>query len=248
MNKTTIEWCNYTWNPVTGCFHQCRHTYCYNTQKPTSPLNRFGARYRLPDGTFRYEKDWPSRQTNTCHIAVKGEIYPYGYDPTFYPHRLDEPFRVQKPARIFVVDTGDLFGNWVPEEWIEKIRMVVQRCFWHTFIYLTKNPLRLNNYTFLPNEWVGTTITSQEDIQRAEALKGVHARIKFLSIEPLLGPVELNLSGFQWIIIGAQTGPGAIKPDKLWVDMLLKEALKHKIPVFIKNNLGFFKNFRQFPA
>ncbi len=77
MNKTNIEWTDYTWNPVSGCLHPCRNTYCYNTMKRTSYLNRFGARYR-ENSEFRYEKNWKSRQTVKCHTAQKGEVYPYG--------------------------------------------------------------------------------------------------------------------------------------------------------------------------
>lgn len=77
MNKTTIEWTDYTWNPITGCLHPCRYTYCYNTIKSTSFLNRFGSKYKLENGYFVYEKDWKKRQTGKTHIAQKGEIYPY---------------------------------------------------------------------------------------------------------------------------------------------------------------------------
>jgi len=146
------------------------------------------------------------------------------------------------------VDAGDLFGEWVPEEWIRQIRGVVKNCYWHTFIYLTKNPARLRNYTFLQNEWVGTTVTGNSDFQRVKNLSKTDARVKFLSIEPLLEPVEFDLSEFQWIIIGAQTGPKAVKPERRWVDIILQGAEKHKIPVFIKNNLRYSLQLRQFPG
>lgn len=237
MNKTSIEWCDYTWNPITGCFHPCREIYCYNTMKTTSPLNRFGARYRNENGNFIYERNWRKRQTGQCHIAQKGEIYPYGYDPTFYPHRLEEPFRVKKPSKIFVVDTGDMFGNWIPEEWIEQILDVVKKCDWHIFQFLTKNPERLIKYKFPDNAWVGTSVNSDKDRKRAEIIKKARAKVKFLSIEPLLGPVTFDLKGIDWIIIGAQTGRNPVIPEREWIEEIIKTAEKYRISVFMKNNI-----------
>lgn len=250
MNKTSIEWCDFTWNPITGCFHPCRDTYCYNTMKSTSPLNRFGARYKDSDGTFKYEKDWRKRQTGQCHIAHKGEIYPYGYDPTFYPHRLNEPLKVKKPSKIFVVDTGDMFGNWIPEEWIEQIFETVKKCDWHTFQFLTKNPKRLIRYEFPDNAWVGTSVNSDEDRKRAESIKKAKARVKFLSIEPLLGPVTFDLKGIDWIIIGAQTGKHPVAPEREWIEGIVKQSEKLNISLFLKNNLRKYSdNYfeQQFP-
>lgn len=106
MNKTTIEWCDYSWNPVSGCLHPWRNVYCYNTLKATSPLNRFGAKYLDTEGKAVYEKNWRARETGECHVAQKGEVTPYGFDPTFYPHRLDEPLKEKNPGKVFVVDTG----------------------------------------------------------------------------------------------------------------------------------------------
>ncbi len=248
MNKTLIEWCDYTWNPITGCFHPCKNTYCYNTTKLSSPLNRFGAKYKQ-NGTFHFEKNWKSRQTGQCHVAEKGEIYPYGYDPTFYPHRLDEPLKIKKPAKIFVVDTGDMFGNWVPEEWIEQILNVVKHCSWHTFQFLTKNPERLIKYEFPDNAWVGTSVNSDIDVKRSNIIKQAKAKIKYLSIEPLLGSITFDLKGIDWIIIGAQTGKNPFVPKTEWIDKIIKQSNKYKIPVFFKENIKQYSNYfvQQFP-
>jgi len=237
MNKTSIEWCDYTWNPVTGCFHPCRNTYCYNTQKKTSPLNRFGARFLNDHGQFSLQKNWKERQTGECHIAKKGEIYPFGYDPTFYPHRLEEPCKVKTPSRIFVVDTGDLFGWWVPAQWIDSVMNIVYKCQYHTFMFLTKNPSRAKNYTFPDNAWVGTSVNSNQDEERAEIIKTIDAPVRFLSIEPLLGNITFPLKGIQWVIIGAMTGTKAILPKPEWIKNIVKQASILKIPVFLKNNL-----------
>lgn len=250
MNKTTIEWCDYTWNPVTGCLHSCRYVYCYNTIKSTSPLNRFGARYVNEQGTPVYEKDWRLRENGKSHVAKKGEIYPFGYDPTFYPHRLEEPLKVKKGGRVFVVDTGDLFGNFIPTEWINAVIDVARRCPQHTFQFLTKNPKRLLDFTFPDNAWVGTSINSDKDRKRVDIIKKVAAPVKYLSIEPLLGRVGFSLEGLQWIIIGAQTGGNAVKPKKEWVEELLLEAKKHNIPVFLKENLQLYYQLdrKEFPS
>lgn len=258
MNKTTIEWSDFTWNPVTGCFHACRNVYCYNTIKPTATLNRFGARY-IENGTIVSEKNWRTRETGENHIAFPGEIYPYGYDPTFYPHRLDEPKSVKKPSKIFVVNTGDLFGIWVPEEWIEKVLDIVKKCPQHIFQFLTKNPQRLLSVEFPQNAWVGTSINSNRDANRVEILKRVNAPVRYLSIEPLLGEITFDFKGIDWILIGAMTGTssalfepfaspftihiGAMtfhnigSPRKAWIEGVLASADESKIPVFVKDNL-----------
>lgn len=248
MNKTSIEWCDYTWNPVTGCFHPCRLTYCYNTIKSTSPLNRFGAVYIDENGKKACEKDWQSRQTHECHISKKGEIYPYGYDPTFYPHRLNEPFKTKKPARIFSVDTGDLFGKWVPADWITQTIEVVEKCPRHTFQFLTKNPGRLLDIAFPDNSWVGVSINTNRDKPAADLLKKVRAKVRFLSIEPLLGEVDFCFKGLQWIIIGAKTGKNPFQPQKEWVDEIVRQAESLAIPIFIKNNLNYYPQRKEFPS
>lgn len=237
MNKTNIEWCDYTWNPVSGCYHPCRDVYCYNTIKKTSPLNRFGARHLNGAGVMVAERDWRSRETGKPHEAKPGEIYPFGYDATIYPHRLKEPLKEKTTARIFVVDVGDLFGAWVPKEWIEQVLDVTGQCPKHTFQFLTKNPNRLLEFEFGGNCWVGTTVNYDKDAEKAEIVKQVSAPVRFLSIEPLLGEVSFDLRGFQWLIVGAQTGKNPPLPDNEWVDGILKQTARAHIPVFMKDNL-----------
>lgn len=246
MNKTNIEWCNYTWNPVSGCYHACRNIYCYNTMKATSPLNRFGARYLNNEGVIVSEKDWKTRETGKPKEAKKGEIYPFGYDATFYPHRLKEPLKVKKAARIFVVDVGDLFGAWVLKEWIEQVLEIAWQCSWHTFQFLTKNPIRLSEFGFPDNCWVGTSVNSDKDSDRADMLRNIKAPVRYLSIEPLLGKVSFDLKGFQWIILGAQTGRNPVKPEKEWIADILRHSGALNIPVFMKHNIRpFYNEFRQ---
>lgn len=237
MNESPIEWCDYTWNPITGCFHSCRRTYCYNTMKSTAPMNRFGVRYKTPSGSFAREKNWRGRETGGIHIAQQGEIYPYGYDPTFYPHRLKEPFKVKKPVKIFTVDTGDMFGKWVKKDWIEQILNVAGQCSWHTFQLLTKNPDRLLEFEYPDNAWVGTSVNSDADIAKAKTLRKVKASVLYLSIEPLLGEITFDLKGTNWIIIGAQTGGNPVKPKTEHIERLLKQTEALGIPIFMKHNI-----------
>ena len=250
MNKTSIEWCDFTWNPVTGCLHGCRVTYCYNTLKSTAPLNRFGARYR-ENGIMVTEKNWRERETGANHVALQGEIYPYGYDPTFYPHRLIEPAKIKKPSRIFVVDTGDLFGDWVPADWIDKVLDVARACPQHTFQFLTRNPERYLSIDFPDNAWTGTSVNSDRDRDRAEMLRSVRAPVRYLSIEPLLGPVTFDLTGIGWIIVGAMTGRNPVLPETAWIDGIVAAARNNRIPVFFKANIETHypdgRLFKEFP-
>lgn len=237
MNKTNIEWTDFSWNPVTGCLHACRSTYCYNTMKSTSPLNRFGAQYFNRDGIKVSEKKWRKKETGKCHIAQKGEIYPFGYDPTFYPHRLGEPLKEKMPSRIFTVDTGDLFGEWVPEKWIKEVLDVIRKCPHHTFQLLTKNPKRYSEFDIPDNAWIGTTINSDDDKERVDQLRNAKAKVKYLSIEPLMGEVTISFDGLQWIIVGAMTGKNPFVPKPEWITKIIKEADRHDIPVFTKENI-----------
>lgn len=159
-----------------------------------------------------------------------------------------EPVRLRKASKIFVVDTGDIFGQWIPSEWINQVIEINNKCPQHIFQYLTKNPKRLMEYEFQDNAWAGTSVNSDEDIERADILKTVKAPIRYLSIEPLLGPVTFSLDGIQWIILGAQTGKNPVIPEKLWIDNILKQAYRLNIPVFMKNNIrqfsqGFYQDY-----
>jgi protein gp37 len=234
MRRTFIEWTDWTWNPITGCLSRC--SYCYNL-RPGSLLSRFGAIYIKNDKTYTETLNWRRRETGELHIAIKGERIPFGYDPTFYPHRLEEPLKRRRPSRIFVCDCGDLWGDWVPKEWIEEVLKVVTKCPQHTFQFLTKNPQRYLDFELPSNAWAGTTVTSNEDHEQAKIIKRVKVLVRFLSIEPLLGEVNFDFNGLQWIIIGAQTGKNPLRPKKEWIEKILSDAKRLGIPIFLKNNL-----------
>jgi protein gp37 len=181
--------------------------------------------------------NWRRRETGRIHVASKGERIPFGYDPTFYPHRLEDPLKKKRPSKIFICDCGDLWGDWVPKEWIDEVLKVVKMCPHHTFQFLTKNPKRYLDFELPSNVWAGTTVISNEDRQKATIIKHVKAPIRFLSIEPLLGEVNFDLHGIEWIIIGAMTGKNPVRPKKEWIEKILSNAKKQGIPVFLKNNL-----------
>jgi protein gp37 len=246
MRKTSIEWTDWTWNPVTGCLSRC--PYCYNL-RPGSLLSRFGTVYIENGKTCMETSSWRRRETGETHIASKGERIPFGYDPTFYPHRLEEPLKRRRPSKIFVCDCGDLWGEWVPKEWIEEVLKVVKMCPQHTFQCLTKNPRRYLDFELPNNAWIGTTVNSTRDYQRARIMKQVKTPIRFLSIEPLLGEVDFSFDGIQWVIIGAQTGKNPVKPRNEWIEKILSNARKLGIPIFLKNNLRscYPVSLQQFP-
>ncbi len=248
MRKTLIEWTDWTWNPLTGCLSRC--SYCYNL-RPGSLLSRFGAMYIENGKTCMETSNWRRRETGKLHIARKGERIPFGFDPTFYPHRLKDPLKKRRPSKIFVCDCGDLFGNWVPGQWIKEVLNVVKMCPQHTFQFLTKNPRRYLDFQPLPNNsWAGATLTCNKDRERVLIMKKVKVPVRFLSIEPLLGEVTLPFDGIQWIIIGAQTGRNPLRPKKEWIDKILSNANKMGIPIFLKNNLRphYPILFQQFPS
>jgi len=205
MNRTKIEWTDFSWNPVTGCLRKC--WYCY-AEKLTK---------RFP------------------------KIFPRGFKPTFYPDRLTEPWKRKKPAKIFVCSIADLFAKWTPKKWRDLVLTYARMCPTnHTFQFLTKNPDLIPDVLFPDNFWMGTTVTCEnEDWKNIEHIKKVKAGVVFVSFEPLLEmlPIEISLGGIDWIIIGKLTGSKKMKLDPRWVNRILHRAKEYNIPVFMKNNL-----------
>lgn len=238
MNKTKIDWCDYTWNPVTGCLHGC--DYCYARRI----ANRFKDKRNL-----------------TYVDGVKPEHlssvpYPYGFLPTFHPNRLNDPAKVKKPQNIFVCSMADLFGKWVPDEWIKAVFEACLGAEQHNYLFLTKNTPKAkklsDNYGFnitLERWWFGTTVTSERDKHRIKFLPpGFNT---FVSFEPLLGPIDIRdylENGYvNWIIVGAQTGPGAVKPKSEWVQGIIDQGRAAKTPIFLKDNLNWVETIQEFP-
>jgi protein gp37 len=179
--------------------------------------------------------------------------YPYGFTPTFHRYRLDEPARKTKGQKIFVVSMGDLFGDWVPSEWIEEVFKACENAPQHTFMFLTKNPKRYKALALadkLPtyeNFWYGTTTTTP-DVPFFYSTK----HNTFVSIEPLLanfpaiGNEEMNVV-CKWFIVGAQTGPGAVPPKPEWVQNIIDQCRAAGVPIFLKNNLNWPEKIQEWP-
>ena len=229
------------------------------------------------------------------HDRNKVTDQPDPFTPQFHPDRLSEPAKVKKPSKIFVGSMGDLFGDWVPEEWIEAVIRAAMDCGQHTFIFLTKNPKRYHEFgLWPPNCWVGTTVTNQADAdERIPWLLQVDAPVRFVSLEPLLSSIDISPwdkcdqcgrlrnefdplgdlghpwsseichnhynpfggcdgtyteHAISWAIIGAMTGPGAVRPDPAWVMDLAQQYKDAGVPLFIKDNLGFKDQPQEFPG
>lgn len=223
MNRTRIDWCQYTWNPVTGCRHGC--LYCY--------ARGIASRFQ--------------------------HAFPNGFEPTFHPKRLDEPAALHKTAHIFAVSMGDIFGDWVPLEWIADVVRAIQNAPQHTYTILSKNPKRFANLLPLldaqtPRLILGTSVSGPppgaaylpaDQAQRIDYICGRKRVVPngvrtVLSIEPMLGPMHPDWlpSSLDWLIIGGRTGGKHFEPPREWVEPLIDWGRKHDVPVYVKRNCG----------
>ena len=228
MEKTKIDWCDSTWNPVTGCLHGCEYCYARRIAERFSGKRvlKYGARAEL------FEQ--------TC-TAGKAEPYPFGFKPTFHRYRLNE-YQSKKGRNIFVCSMADLFGEWVPDEWIEEVFEACERATQHNYLFLTKNPKRyeklLDRY-MPPNMWFGW---SQTGPMGNKCDFSTHHSVKtFISIEPLLEPFEkFHIKGIDWVIIGAETGrrKNKIVPERKWIEDIVNVCRENQIPVFLKSSLA----------
>jgi len=244
MNKTDIEWCDRTWNPVTGCFHKC--PYCYAKNEAT----RFGGywskehlRHFGGNGTIHEISERMIRHTKGKNrdIPVHDVVapFPYVFDPTFHKYRLDEPQRVKKPQNIFICSMADLFGDWVPDEWIQQVFEACEKAPQHRYLFLTKNPQRY--YKVLKenmsnNMWFGATHTTP-DVKNWDSERNWNT---FVSIEP----IQANFPDFNpkadWFILGSETGnrKGKVTPDREWIENIVNKCRAQNVPVFMKDSLA----------
>jgi len=223
FNRTNenIEWAVWTWNPVTGCKHGC--PYCY--------ARDIARRFYPPD---------------------------IGFNPHFWPERLSAPqntpvpkSRELKDRLVFTCSMADLFGDWVPREWIDRVLQAVRNAPQWTFLFLTKNPKRYLEIEFPPNAWVGATGDTQIRVDEAlKVFRVLHQgkakvprpQVLFLSLEPLREEIDLSggIEVLDWLIIGGQSessGEPARQPEWRWVEQVLWEAREAGKPVFFKPNL-----------
>jgi protein gp37 len=217
MTTTSIEWTEATWNPVTGCTKispGCKHCYA---ERMARRLQMMGQRN-----------------------------YTNGFKLTLHEHMLEVPLDWKKPQMIFANSMSDLFHEGVPTTFIRKVFDSMRRASWHTFQILTKRSDRLRQLDakidWPANVWMGVSVESKRYAFRIEHLRHTHAAVKFLSVEPLLGPLPgLNLQGVQWVIVGGESGPGARPIAKEWVTDIRDQCLTAGVSFFFKQWGGINK-------
>ena len=245
MEKTKIEWADSSWNPVTGCYHTCPYCYARGT------ANRFKGCDSSPDGTapgkiVELKERLP---VTDSHSKTRNAAYPYGFTPTLHEYRLNDPATKGFGKTIFVCSMADLFGNWVPDEWILKVFEACKAAPGHRYLFLTKNPERYINLAerdLLPKGdeyWYGTTIT--DPYTGAFWSKDYNT---FISAEPILQPFgksKVDQSGcitaelVDWIILGAETGnrKDKVVPERSWIEDVVNEFQSRGKPVFMKDSM-----------
>lgn len=208
--KSAIEWTESTWNPVTGCTKissGCKHCYA----------ERMAIRLK----------------------AMGQPNYANGFELTIHEHALELPLRWKKPQTIFVNSMSDLFHEDVPTDFILQVFDVMHRARWHMYQILTKRSdrlLKLDPYlTWESHIWMGVSVENKDHIFRIDHLRQTHSLIKFLSLEPLLGPLQrLNLKGIDWVIVGGESGHQARPMDASWVVGIRDQCQGMKVPFFFK--------------
>lgn len=205
-----IEWTESTWNPVTGCTKispGCKHCYA----------ERMARRLQ----------------------AMEQPNYVNGFKLTLQPHMLELPLTWKRPQTIFVNSMSDLFHKDVPLPYVQQVFDVMRRAHWHRFQVLTKRAERLaelsSELEWTRNIWMGVSVETDAYRHRIDLLRATDAQIKFLSIEPLLGPLpDLDLSDIDWVIVGGESGPLARPIDPEWVVDLRDQCLAANVPFFFK--------------
>jgi protein gp37 len=210
MAKSSIEWTESTWNPLTGCTKMsagCRHCYA----------ERMAVRLQ----------------------AMGQAAYATGFDLALHPEKLEQPIAWRKPSEIFVNSMSDLFHEDVPADFIQSVFETMRRASWHRFQVLTKRTERLEelseSISWPENVWMGVTVERRDYASRIDCLRETGAKVKFLSCEPLLGPLPgLDLDGIDWVIVGGESGPGARPMDPAWATNLRDQCLSADVPFFFK--------------
>lgn len=208
--NSEIEWTDATWNPVTGCSKispGCKHCYA-------------------------------ARMANRLQ-AMGQANYRNGFEVTLQPKMLDLPLQWKSSKRIFVNSMSDLFHPDVPLSYIKQVFAVMHRAPWHQYQILTKRSERLlelnDKVEWAPQIWMGVSVENQRCVSRITDLRKTDAHVKFLSLEPLLGPLrKLKLGGIDWAIVGGESGPGARPVDPEWVTDIRDQCLAADVPFFFK--------------
>jgi len=209
-DNSAIEWTDATWNPVTGCTKispGCKNCYA----------ERLALRLR----------------------AMGNPRYLDGFSITLHHDLLDLPLKWRRPRRIFVNSMSDLFHESVPDDFIHQVFDVMKRAHWHTFQVLTKRAERLAQLapvlSWPQNVWQGVSVESARYTIRVTELAKVPAAVRFLSVEPLLGPIsDLPLSDIHWVIVGGESGPNHRPVEPGWVRSIREQCLRARVPFFFK--------------
>ena len=212
-----IEWTESTWNPLTGCTKislGCKHCYAERMAKRLQAMG----------------------QPN----------YFNGFKLAMHEHVLEKPLEWKTPQVIFVNSMSDLFHQDVPMDFIHKTFDIMRQAYWHQFQVLTKRSERLLELSpqieWPENVWMGVSVENQDYTFRIEHLRQTRAKVKFLSLEPLLGPLQrLNMRDINWVIVGGESGPGARLIKEEWVKEIRDQCLTTKVPFFFKQWGGIHK-------
>ena len=220
MTQTSaIEWTDLTWNPVTGCTKigpGCDHCYAH----------RFAERWR----------------------GIEGHSYQQGFDLRLWPSRLNQPLRWKKPRMIFVNSMSDLFHKQIDRDFIDEVFNTMEAADWHIYQVLTKRSSLMRNYIRkryaggkTPGHiWLGVSVENESKKNRIHHLQQINSDARFISFEPLLGPVgSVDLSGIAWVIVGGESGPAARPMMQYWATELRDQCLKANVAFFFKQWGGF---------
>ena len=282
-----MDWCDSTWSPVTGCLHGCEYCYARGIANRFGGSIRLDL---PPDTSWRANRDdseelkKPLMGDFSCHsngglhvldepalnvpvypappseIEKRSAPYPYFFDPTFHRYKLDQPQKWTKPRTIFVCSMADLFGEWVPDEWIDDVIKATQRALQHRYLFLTKNPERygewlerfetcsIDGLDELENCWFGASASNNAELERANRSKA-----QWVSIEPIRERIETDEDQFiefnpytgakrkrwVWVVIGAETGnsKNKVAPKREWIDDIVDACEDYGTPVFMKESL-----------
>lgn len=219
-DRTSIEWTDATWNPVTGCTKispGCDHCYA----------ERFSERFR----------------------GVPGHPFENGFDLTLRPGRLNQPSAWRQPRMVFVNSMSDLFHKKIPLEFVSRTFAAMERAHWHTFQVLTKRSSRMRDFVNRrykkdrapPHIWLGVSVEDGKRKSRIEHLRNTRASLRFLSVEPLIGPMgRIDLDGIHWVIVGGESGPKARPMDPDWAREVRDQCLDSNVPFFFKQWGGLY--------
>jgi protein gp37 len=218
MATSAIEWTEVTWNPTTGCDRTspgCDHCYALTLAKRLKAM-----------GQPKYQRDGDPKTSGP------------GFGLTIHDAVVDLPRSWTAPRTVFVNSMSDLFHDDVPESFIAKVFGVMAETPQHTYQVLTKRAQRLHrladNLPWPPNVWMGVSVENQRYAFRIKHLQEVPAAVRFLSIEPMLGPVTADLDGIGWVIVGGESGAGARPINADWVRSVREQCLRDGVPFFFK--------------